>query len=101
MYSSTKFSKLVVLSSIQVVTAVLKYSSTAGWNVHYYLFCATGNHTKFSTKFSTVELTRTKLAHQARAADVRGISKIFEKNSCIARATRPRRFDSLPSQDPD
>jgi hypothetical protein len=27
-----------------------------------------------STKFSTVELTGTKLAHQARAAVVRGIS---------------------------
>ena len=42
------------------------------------------------TDASTVELTETKLAHLARAAVVRGISKIFEKNSCIARPRRGR-----------
>jgi hypothetical protein len=33
-----------------------------------------GADTKFSTKFSTVELTGTKLAHKTRAAVARGIS---------------------------
>jgi hypothetical protein len=47
-------------------------------------------------------LTGTELAHQARAAVVRGISKIFEKKFMHrARAARPRAFDSLPSPDPD
>ena len=51
------------------------YSSTTGYS-RMLPFVSTSTYTKFSssTKFSTVELTRTKLAHQARAAVARGIS---------------------------
>ena len=42
------------------------------------------------------------LANCARAADARGISKIFEtKFTHRARVARPRGFDSLPFLDPD